>query len=398
MTTNIKINPIVFIITYILFCLPILCFAQKENGIGTIVYLEANGEKDLDNLTTVKIYVPNGKTIDRVVKNVTTIRPGSTIEVPANTIVRISVKDEGKDLEINGYLELEFGNSSYRPTKGIFGRFWAKITKAFGTVTAYSTDNKEHLRTIKTEFEVLVNGEDVNFKLIEGKVAINNRTKVQMEDEDLKKLGVLAGDSLSSNKRLLYVTETAKYLTDNQEFNASKKFEEVMLDTDEEITNFFDKNQVIQRRKLKRFGINSREGFKMLERGMDYSGINKYEQAILKGELARNEFIESALILTEAYFRKGNLKQRKAWLDAAIYFTKIEDSISVAKVAYYDQLDKKNTANVFFKDQILANEYFVWAYSVKLLINGCLELQQENPRRYLLKARSLEEQLNLRMN
>ncbi|PTM09573.1 MAG: hypothetical protein DA407_05555 [Bacteroidetes bacterium] len=398
MITNKIVNPIIFILFISFFSLPLLCFGQEETGTGTIIYLEEDGKKDLDNLTTITIYTPNGEIINKVIKDVTTIAPGSTIEVPANTLVRISVNDGGKNLEINGYLELEFGSSSYRPTKGVFGKLWAKITKAFGTVTAYSTDKKEHLRTVKTEFEVMVNGEDVNFKLIEGKVAINNRTKVQMEDEDLKKLGIRADDSLLSNNRLLYVTETTKYLTKNQEYNNNSKLEDVKLVTDQDINKFFKKNQIIQRRKLRNFGGNSREGFTMLERGMDSSGIKKYEQAIIQGEIARDEFIESALILTEAYFRKGNLKQRKAWLDAAIHFTKIEDSISIAKVAYFDQLNKKSTANVFLKDQILANEYFAWAYTVKLLINGCLELQQENPRRFMVKAKNLEDQLNQRMN
>jgi len=165
-----------------------------------------------------------------------------------------------------------------------------------------------------------------------------------------------------------------------------------------DINKFFSKNLIVQRRKLRKFGSNSRDGFKLLERGMDSSGILKYQQAITKGELQRDEFIESALILTEAYFRKGNLKQRKAWLDAAVHFTKIEDSLSTAKVNYFDNLNKKKTANVFLKDQILANEYFAWAYTVKLLINGCLELQHENPRRFMAKAKNLENQLNKRMN
>ena len=397
MLTNKIVNPVFFIFLFSIFSLPMLCLSQ-ESGIGKIIYLEEDDKKDLDNLNTVTIYTPNGGVINKVVKNVTTIEPGSTINVPANTLVRISVNDGSKNLEINGYLELEFGSSSYRPTQGIFGRFWAKITKAFGTVTAYSTNKKEHLRTIKTEFEVKVNGEDVNFKLIEGKVAINNRTKVQMEDEDLKKLGIIADDSLLSNNRLLYVTETTKYLTKNQESNNNYKLKDVKLVTDDDVNKFFSKNLTIQRRKLRKFGSNSRDGFKMLERGMDSSGIKKYEQAINQGELQRAEFIESALILTEAYFRKGNLKQRKAWLEAAVHFTKIEDSISIAKVAYFDKLNKKSTANVFLKDQILANEYFAWAYTVKLLINGCLELQHENPRRFMVKAKNLEHQLNQRMN
>jgi hypothetical protein len=396
MLTNKRVNSIFLILLIFLFCLPLLCIGQ-DNGIGKIIYLEEGDNKDLNNLNTVTIFKPNGEIINKVIKDVTTIEPGSTINVPANTLVRISVNDGAKNLEINGYLELEFGSSSYRPTKGIFGKFWAKITKAFGTVTAYSTDKKEHLRTIKTEFEVLINGDDVNFKLIEGKVSINNRTKVQIEDKNQKKLGLLANDSLLSNNRLLYVTKTVKYLTKNQESNANK-LETVKLTTDQDITNFFNKNLNIQRRKLKTFGTNSREGFKMLERGKDSTGIIKYEQAILQGELVRDEFIEAALILTEAYFRKGNLKQRKSWLDAALHFIKIEDSISIAKVAYFDKLNKTNTANVYLKDQILANEYFAWAYTVKLLINGCLELQQENPRRFMVKAKNLESQLNNRLN
>jgi uncharacterized ubiquitin-like protein YukD len=370
----------------------------QESGIGKIIYLEDGDKKDLNSLSTITIYPPNGEPIYNVVKNATTIEPGSTINVPANTLVRISVNDGAKNLEINGYLELEFGSSSYRPTQGVFGRFWAKITKAFGTVTAYSSSKKEHLRTIKTEFEVTVNNEDVNFKLIEGKVAINNRTKIRLEDEDLKKLGVITGDSLLISNRLLYVTETSKYLTKNQESNNNNKLADIQLVTEQDINKFFSKNLIVQRRKLRKFGSNSRDGFKLLERGMDSFGILKYQQAINKGELQRDEFIESALILTEAYFRKGNLKQRKAWLDAALHFTKIEDSLSNAKVNYFDNLNKKKTANVFLKDQILANEYFAWAYTVKLLINGCLELQHENPRRFIAKAKNLENQLKQRMN
>lgn len=397
MIANKTINSLVFVFLISLFSFPMLSSGQ-ESGIGKIIYLEEGDNKDLGSLNTVTIYTPDGEVIEKVEKNVTIIKPGSTINVPANTLVRISVNDGAKNLEINGYLELEFGSSSYRPTQGIFGRFWAKITKAFGTVTAYSTGKKEHLRTIKTEFEVTVNNEDVNFKLIEGKVAINNRTKIQLEDEDLKKLGVITGDSLLISNRLLYVTETSKYLTKNQESNNNNKLADIQLLTEEDINKFFSKNLIVQRRKLRKFGSNSRDGFKLLERGMDSSGILKYQQAITKGELQRDEFIESALILTEAYFRKGNLKQRKAWLDAAVHFTKIEDSLSTVKVNYFDNLNKKKTANVFLKDQILANEYFAWAYTVKLLINGCLELQHENPRRFKAKAKNLENQLNQRMN
>lgn len=395
MLTNQKFNKAFIILAFSLLCSPILSFGQ-ESGDGLITYLEKDGDS-VSTLKTIRIYEPKGDIIQKVTINETWIKKGSIILIPKNTVV--GFKNGTNDFKYTGHNEFIFnGLNQHRALKKESGGIWARIKRAIGSIIAYSPDGRHHLATIKTEFEVEIDSGNVKFKLIEGKVAIKSKTKVQMDDKELKKLGVLPEDSLSNNRRLLYTTKTTKYLNSNEEYLKSNKLNEKILTTDKDIDDFFKKQLRINRKLLKKAGDSSKLGFNMIENGLDSLGIIKYEKAINRGEITRGELIESSLIITEAYFRKEMLNERKAWFDLALHFTKIEDSISSAKFDYFNNLDKKSTAEVFLGDKVLSKEYLAWAYTVKLLINGCLETQLENPRHLLREARRLKAQLDNQSN
>jgi len=399
MDTNQKGNYL-WLIAFIFYVLFASSGFGQVSGTGTVKYLDfIENESNNNSKPNITIYPPKGKgdVITKVIINETTITPGSVIEVPSNTIVKISVPEGDKLIEIRGYLEVEFDVHIIRPTKGKLGRLWAWIKEAFGSLTVYNDDRKVHLSTIKTEFQVSVDDQKTNFELLEGKVSINNRVKIQIEDKELLKLGIF-NDSLSDNgftNRLLYMTETTKFLNNkNKNYPYPTDIKDIQLLTDLEISQFFDEQLKIQKRNLRKKGVSSNVGFKNLEMGFEKPGIQEYEKAIEFGEISRDEFIESSLLLTEAYFRKGNLKQRKVWLDAAIHFSKIEDSINKTKVDYFNGFGKKDTADVFKKDQIQSQEYLAWAYTVKLLINGCLESQEENPRKFIDEAQRIRDEFS----
>ena len=366
-----------------------------------VISITSEGRTDLNKLPTVTIYRSNNQVEKGVTKGKTILKYGDIIEVPSNTIIELYTGDIENECILEGHLEIEIKKSTFRPIKGILGRLIMKIKKGWGKLTVSDPKNNRTMGTVKTEFAVEVNGDTTNFRLLEGKVAITNRTKVRLKNDELLKIGALTGDSISGESNLnrqLYITEFTQFLDINNNIDSVSTSKERILDTDEKIDTFFKEQLKVHQQKLRKSGIYSRKGLKKLNQGLLEEGKIHFEKAVAEEEISIDQIIESALILTEGYFLSNKLNQRKVWLDAALHFTGVADSVSRQKQAFFKSLQKEHTADIFLGDEVLVNEYYAWAYTVKLIINGCLENPSENPRRFLRKALQLQQRLDKKSN
>jgi len=134
-------------------------------------------------------------------------------------------------------------------------------------------------------------------------------------------------------------------------------------------------------------------GFKALEQGFSSEGISNYEKAIEEGEIGVDKFIQGSLILVEAYFEKNALNERAVWLDAALHFIKKTEAANREKYDHFKELGFESAMKAFGHDLALSNDYFAWAFTVKLKLNNCLESADENPLKFIDEAFKIRKEI-----
>ena len=239
-----------------------------------------------------------------------------------------------------------------------------------------------------TVFTVEAEGANVNIELQGGKLAIHKRTKIELNEKYI--------DIDTVPNRELFITEqTAELSEKNKSYtNNSDDLADRSLSTDTEIEKFFEDQFTNQTQILTKGGPESKLGFKLLEQEQDSLGILAYEKAIKNGELSRDRFIQASLILTEAYFRSDKMKNRSIWLDAALHFIELEHETNERKYNHFKAAGEHEASVGFGSDLVLSKKYFAWAYTVKLMITGCLEQSSQNPANWLDRAKKLNNSLN----
>lgn len=233
-------------------------------------------------------------------------------------------------------------------------------------------------------------------------VADSSNFKVRLEDGnasfyDRKKIVLNEKISLDSLElREIFITEISDLSTEFQDSLDQDK--ELILDTENQIDAFFEQ-QLAYHRRILRSGPNSNLAYKLLEMGIDSTatnqdslsvGIVKYQEAMENGEIDRDHFIQAALILTEGHFRKGNSELRMSWLEAALYFIKREQEYNESNFSRFENLNDFELARGFGEDLVVSTEYHTWAYTLKLMLTGCLENEDHNPIKWRNYSKNLK--------
>lgn len=385
------------------------CFGQW----GEIIKIEKDGISK--EALTIQIANSNGKLEDLNINVKTTsqkatrINDGTILVIKPKTTLRIKSANENELQIVADKKEkiIEYLVSSYRELYRSMdeedsGNLISKVFKPLvGDVKTANVDNTFNGAADGTEWEVSYDGQNVNYKILEGKVLITGRSKIEMIDNILK----LNGD----NKRILYLTEKLDRLKVSDSivpFNPEKLIKEP-LTSEESINEFFKSELKNQRQILKSSGEHSKTGFKLLGEGLYKEGITEYNKAIEMGEMDMDQFIQASLILTEATHEINTKKKlansgfnspkinsnKQTWLEASLYFIKKNDSISKSKHDLFKNEGNLKIAKAYGFDQALYKEYLAWAYTVKLKLNGCLENQDQNPLLLMEAAEKLKDSL-----
>lgn len=366
----------------------------------TLTIQVANSNGKLENL---QIYIKTNT------QKASRINDGTILVLKPKTTIRIKSANDN-ELQINADKKekiIEYLVSSYRELYRSLdeedsGNLISKVFKPLvGDVKTANVDNTFNGAADGTEWEVSYDGKNENYRILEGKVLITGRTKIEMTDNILK----LDGD----NKRILYVSEKLGRLNENDSvvpFNPKNLVKEP-LNSEEAINDFFKSELKNQRQILKSSGEHSKSGFKFLGDGLYNEGVAEYEKAIEMGEMDMDKFIQASLILTEATheintkktlansgFQSSQInKNKQTWLDASLHFIKKNDSISSAKHNLFKKEGNLKIAKAYGYDKALYKEYLAWAYTVKLKLNGCLENQDQNPLLLMESAEKLKDSL-----
>ena len=386
MTTNQQSIPLQLFSIFFMLLSCLMSFGQW----GIIEDIQVSNES-VDGIE-IRITPPKGNSIEKNLQRGDTIFSGSKLIVPSRTKIKI-VSINKNERTIRGYIEKIYTASINNEDQYIIdnlnnnGSVLNKVsTEVNGGVTATSSGKTVALRTRATEFLVISNGKDLTFELISGKVAINRRVKVEL-NEDLT--------INSSEKREVFINETQNLTLKNPKFiYNSDSLLVKSLNTEDEDEKFF-KNQLSKQKKtFLQAGPLSKAAFKLLNKNADSLGLQAFENSILNGEIRRDFFIQSALLLSEAYLRNGNKEISSSWLYAAFYFAKQEINNNQELYDHYIKNNENNAAKAFGSDLVIANEYYAWAYTVKLKLTGCLEAADQNPRKWRKYATDLRNKLN----
>lgn len=311
-------------------------------------------------------------------------------EFPSNTYFEIPDKTEVVITSKHGQqTTLEAGSKSssvITENSENHCSWWGRLKhRILNPLVSYNTCGKSSRHTASargTVFTVEVNDEDVLFIREHGKIALNERVQVNLNEDLIVN---------SDEKRKLFVTNESFLNSKITEKNfGSETNLETNLDSINDIESFFKDQLLRNKRILKNNGSNSKAGFKFIEQGKFDEGLDLYEKAIMNGEIDRHVFIESALILTEAYFIAGELKNRATWLDVALEFIKDEYENNEVQYKHFDSIGASEAASGLKNDYALSTEYYAWAYTVKLKLTGCLENPKQNPLEWRLKAKKIK--------
>jgi len=330
----------------------------------------------------------------------TKIEDGSILEVPSNiTIVIKSANNNEATIKGHEVILFNVSNKSenYRKLdEDNEGSLLIKIGKKLdkfgneiaGAITETTSANGSFNAAADfTEWILSSDGSELDFEIKEGQISINSRSKIEIKDDVIE-----TQDSLN---RVLYVDETLGHVNlkiPNFKVNPSE-IPTKTLTSDKEIDNFFNSEFKKQKQNLKRNGLNSLSGFKALEQGFSSEGISNYEKAIEEGEIGVDKFIQGSLILVEAYFEKNALNERAVWLDAALHFIKKTEAANREKYDHFKELGFESAMKAFGHDLALSNDYFAWAFTVKLKLNNCLESADENPLKFIDEAFKIRKEI-----
>ena len=386
MKTNHKSNPLLMFSIVFMLLSSHVCFGQW--GIIKEIQERDAPAKELE----IRLTPPKGNSISKVVKVGDTIYSGSIITAPKRTLLTIISKNNNIR-EIRGNLPQTYQVSNNKEDQRVFpgedteGSVFNKVlTQVNGGVNATSAKNDASLKTTTTEFLVTAEGNHLTFDLLEGKVVINRRVKICLNED-------MAIDS--TGKRDIYVNEPQKLTLKNSRYSHNPdSLLQKTLDSEDQIESFFKKQLGEQLRTVLNASKDSRAAIKSIKAGNDSLAIQTFEKAISNGELRRDLFIESALLLSEAYLREGNKDFSASWLNISLYFSQQELDDSQELFDHYLEIGEPNIAKSYGSDLVIANQYYAWAYTVKLKLNRCLETGDQNPRAWLKKAENIKQQLD----
>jgi len=366
-----------------------LFFTFSLNGQNVISDIKQGGETKTELF--IKITPPKGQPSNVKIRKNSTISSGSILEVPSNTVVFIT-SSNGNIGQIIGPNTVEFTASAkgeeYRVldgsgTSNVLVKVFKQLT---GGVLTSGPTGEIHARSRLTEFLIAYDGNETNFELLEGKIDVNRRQRVEIKDES----------KIDSTKtRALFITATSQLTPKDPKlsFN-SDNAESISLNTENEINKFLDKQLGNQKRTFTKAGAKAKKATKLLENGVTDKGIEQMEQAYEDGEIRLDFIVQSALMLSDSYFRNEDLEKSRSWLDAGLHFSKLLYDMNKEKFDHFSKIGKNKVAKAFGYDLIIANEYNTWGFTLKSRINGCLENENENPSKFRRNANLLRKEIS----
>ena len=389
MKTNQKSNLTLLFSALFMFLSSLACFGQW--GIVRDIQVE---NESVDHVE-ISITPPSSNAVSKEFRIGDTIYSGSKLTVPKRTKLIVVSKFNNKRT-IRGLLETTYTVTESGEGQRVIGNnndgsvLNEVSNEVNGGVTATSSGKTVSLKTTATEFLVTANGKDLTYDLIKGKVVINRRVKVEFSED-------LAIDS--TNKRKVFVNEPQNLTLKNPRFSYnSDSLLQNSLNTGDDVEKFFKKQLGEQKRTLLNAGSLTRSAFKLLnsstKNNADSLALDTFEKSILSGEIRRDLFIQSALLLSEAYLRNGKKENSALWLNVALHFAELEFKESQELYSHYLSSGENEAAKAFGSDLVFANEYYAWAYTVKLKLTGCLEAVDQNPRKWLKDAENLRTDLD----
>lgn len=351
---------------------------NTESGEGRIKIEKLSFKRSDTTSVEIQYKKPNGKLIKETIKINQEFPSGTLFIVPTKTeVVLQTIPNNNKQILRPGSKHLATVTEDGEEHRTFWGKvrhFKNKVKNRIGSIFSYNTTggNKRFQAAAKsTEWTVEVDSFDTKFERFSGKVAVSLRNKIEL-NEELGAASEELRELFDSEITFLNSEKTVKSfkLNDDQ----SKK-----LITEAGIDKFF-KDQIRKQRKyLSKSGPNSKKAFKLIELDQDSLGILKYQEAITSGEVERDVLIQSSLLLAEAYFRNDRIKSIESWLDTALYFNELENVHNQEQYDEFSSLNENDIEKSFINDLILSNEYFAWAFSVKLKFKSCLEAPDQNP-------------------
>lgn len=348
----------------------------------------------IDNVTVEKAIVsyllPNEKFYRNEMLEVgKTFPEGTTLNMSASTELTYQTPS-GHYIKCPPGTKVLQDENGTKSTGKITVSWWEKLkTGVKGAFDFFGGPSTEVQAAVEgTEFTIESDGDNLKIDLNYGKVAVNRRIRVELNEQFIEI------DTVP--KREIFITETTDYLSlKNQHYE--KKLDTIQykpLDTEDKIDQFFKIQLSKQKLILTNGGQNSRLGYKLIEQGQDSLGKMMYHKAMDNGEINREKFIQASLILVEAYFRNNDLKNRSVWLDCALHFIELEHNNNAKKFKHFKDAGENKFQLGFGKDLVVSKQYYAWAYTVKLKLTGCLENQNQNPAKWLRDAKKLNDSLN----
>lgn len=384
--TNQKLNQFQLFLAFLMFLSYQICFGQW----GIVTKVKLTGDPNRKFVLT-EIKPPNGGEIKKEVKVGDTIFSGSEVIIPSKTTVNIT-SSNNNSAPYRGTLSFIYSvDKTAEKVRSIGdnndGGYIATVNEQInGGVTHGNEDNTVGLASGNTIFLVEVIGKEIKYKLIRGKVTINQRVNMKLS-EDLT--------INSSEKRVIFVNESKKLTKEGDGLDYNSDNPIVKFHSSEAEDEIFFKKQIRKQKKtLLKAGSFSKSGFRLLKKGSDSLALKEFENSIINGEIRRDYFIQSTLLLSEAYLRNGKRETSTKWLDVAFYFTEQEFNDSKELYNHYIDNHQVNAAKAIGSDYVLANEYYAWAYDVKLKLTGCLESVNLSPRKWRQHAEDLKTELS----
>jgi len=362
---------------------------QVANSNGTLNDLQINIKSDSQKATLIST------------GTILVLKPKTTIEIRSSNGNELQIVADKKE-KIVEYLVSSYRELYRSMDDDDSGNLISRVFKPLvGDVKTANVDNTFNGAADGTEWKVTFDGVNVNYKILEGKVLISGRTKIEMRDNLLKLEG--------NNNRILYVTETLgrfKVKDSTVKFNPDSLVKKP-LTSEEAINKFFKTELKNQKHFLKSSGYHSKLGYKLLSQGQFKEGVSEYNKAIEMGEMDMDRFIQASLILTEATHELSTKESmsnsglqspqinnnKQTWLEASLHFIKENDSISKSKHDLFKNEGNLKIAKAYGYEQVLYKEYLAWAYTVKLKLNGCLENQDQNPLVLMKSVEKIKESL-----
>jgi hypothetical protein len=378
-----------------LFRLPLFIFilllANSVDGQNLISDVLRDGKPITTSPIIIKITPPKGKSRDVEIFKKKEIKSGTILEVPGNiTIIITSInKNIGA---ITGPCIVEFtASKKTEEYRVIDGEETCVVmittnTELVGNVLLSGPTKMVQALSELTQFSLKVDGKNIEFELIEGKIDIKERVKVEVKDENII-------DSL--NKRTLFASRNKQLREKGKDSIKNYKIDSFKTETYEnkdEINRFFNQQYKLHKKMYLKSGMNSKLAYKNFNNGTILKGLDYLEKALDSGEISLDFIIQSALIIADNYYNKSDFEKSKIWLEAGLQFSSRYYDRYEALYSYFED-DKNKITKAFGNDLMVANEYYAWAYTLKLRVYGCLENADEMPSIYRRRAKELKDKI-----